>query len=359
MPHRVAYIDASAWHHNISLIKRCYPDQRIMLPIKANAYGHQLSLMVATVDDLIDAYWVATVDEANTLRVATKKRIAVAQYDATIETAMHLASLNCDLVIHDLHQIKMLRHTMASFDRIWLKINTGMNRLGVLVADYYEAMALLNQYCPSTHIAIMTHLADAKMTAANMAQLESFKSISVFHDHVSWANSAGLSHPDWLSLGNWIRPGLLSHGVNPDGVFPMVKPVLSLYAQILQYYDLKAGDCVGYDRTWVATQPTRMAVVSMGYADGLPQYGRSWHVVVNGQRCPVIGKVSMDLCSIDVSSVPKVSIGDWVELVGPSQSLLELCDAMKVSPYVFVSGLGPRVSFLCHEELPIKMEDLE
>ncbi|MGC6404412.1 MAG: alanine racemase [Candidatus Comchoanobacterales bacterium] len=341
---RKCYLDIEAWQHNIHSIQEQWPEQSILLPIKANAYGHGLSIMIKAIDDRVSGYWVATLEEAKEVRLYSSKPICVAHYSSCLKSCEMLLSLSCDLVIYDIQQINTFHGYLPQFNRIWLKVNTGMNRLGVNIDEYQDAMRLLKKYVPLEKIGLLTHLADTGDTKDNRAQLDRFRKICKNHHDVSWSNSSGLGFLTKETMGNWIRPGLLVHGICLDDrlQYLPLKPVMSLWTEVIQTYEVGLGDQVGYDGQWVAQDKTQVAIVSLGYADGFPQNCPTWSLYVKGVKCNVIGKVSMDVLCIDVSGVDQVFAGDKVEIIGPSQTLTALCRDIGESPYALITRLGSR-----------------
>jgi alanine racemase len=358
----VARIRTTALRHNLQRAREAAPDCPVMAVVKANAYGHGL-ISTAQALDGADAFGVARIVEALALRRAgIEKAIVVLSAWLDDETIAQAREHDLEVVVYDETQVSLLT-TIGSGQplSVWLKIDSGMGRLGIAPA---KTAAAIEQLRDSHNIApdlrLMTHLSCADVTNGSETeqQLRVFgEAIGDWEGDVSIANSAGiLGWPDAVQRGaavrysgrNWIRPGLMLYGVSPlkgqtTGDCGLL-PVMSFEGRILAVRHLNKGASVGYGADWRAGRDSRIGVVNVGYADGYPwRLSNRANVRVAGTAVPVVGRVSMDMVSIDLSDVPKVGPGDEVELWGLDQSVGELAEISGTSPYELLTGVGMRV----------------
>jgi alanine racemase len=229
-----------------------------------------------------------------------------------------------------------------------------MNRLGFKTSDFLSAhQRLKNCALLNPKINLMTHLANAddKNDAKTLAQIDLFKEVvSDLDGEWSIANSAGLLA--WQeSLTDWVRPGLMLYGISPfpekTGAQLGLKPVMSLYSKLIAIKQVNAGETVGYSGTWVCEKATRLGVVAIGYGDGYPRYAKSGTpVLVNGLRVPLVGRVSMDMITVDLNSQPEAKMGDSVTLWGMDLPVEEIALNSDTIPYTLVCGITQRVQIV-------------
>ncbi len=335
-------IDLAALKHNFSCIQSALQGQKILAMIKADAYGHGM-LQVARALTAADAFGVATVGEA----VFLQQKLSLSQPVVVMAGFQDLAELKlCEeyqlqCVIHCKEQLDILAAAKLKNPlRIWLKIDTGMHRLGFYLSDAVDVYELLlkKKYIQSP-IGLMTHLACAGEEKDSMSekQLQLFESIaSKYNAPCSVGNSVCiLRYPTFLK--DWIRPGLMLYGVQPFSIDRSLalQPVMTFKAPIMAIKQLVEGDAVGYGATWTSDKNRKIAIVGAGYGDGYPQQAPSGTpVVVNGQRALTVGRVSMDMLVIDVTNVNGVvRIGDMVELWGKELPIDELADQLGMLSY--------------------------
>ncbi len=319
-----ATIDTAALRHNLVAVRARAPASRVMAVIKANAYGHGL-VAVARALDGADAFAVARVEEGLLLRAAgISKPIVLLEGVFDREQLAAAAAADFELVVHLPEQIELLRTLRAEAQlTVWLKLDTGMNRLGLTAAAFASAWADLNAL-PAVRqpVRLITHLAaaDEPQRAITLQQLQRFAAATAALPGArSIANSAGLlNFPE--AQADWVRPGLLLYGVSPmlaaTGADYGLRPVMTLHSRVIAVRDVATGECVGYGGTWAAARPTRLAVAAVGYGDGYPRsLGSGAPVLVNGERARLAGRVSMDMIGIDVTDLKKpASLGDPVIL---------------------------------------------
>jgi alanine racemase len=349
-----ATIDTGALRHNLDVIRRFAPKSRVMAVIKANAYGHGL-IATARALDGADAFGVARIDEGLALRRAgITKTILLLEGVLDQEQLGAAATAGFELVIHSREQIDLLRSAPRDVRfQIWLKLDSGMNRLGFKSAAFAAAhAAVTNSRAVKLPVHLMTHLAsaDTPELPTTAEQLRVFAAATgTLAGERSIASSAGLlCFPD--SQVDWVRPGLALYGVSPFagsvGADHGLRPVMTLRSRLIAVKDLAIGDQVGYGGDWTATRATRLAIAAVGYGDGYPRSASSGTpVLVNGERASLAGRVSMDMIAIDVTDLqhsPKV--GDPVVLWGEGLPVEEIAVGSEALAYTLVCGINQRVA---------------
>jgi alanine racemase len=349
-----ATVDTGALKHNLERARRWAPNSRIMAVIKANAYGHGL-VVVARALDAADSFAVARVDEGLTLREAgIAKRIVLLEGVFDGEQLEAAATAGFELVVHTAEQIDLLRGAGAGEPfKVWLKLDSGMNRLGFKGTAFDAALAELRAL-PRVRAPVnfFTHLASADRPELDTTreQLVRFAAATgSLPGERSIANSAGmLCFPE--AQADWVRPGLLLYGVSPiDGSIGAdhgLEPVMTLASHVIALKDLEPGERVGYGGEWKADRATRLAVAAVGYGDGYPRsLGSGSPVLVNGERAPLAGRVSMDMIGIDVTDLSRPPhLGDPVILWGRGLPVEEIAVWADTIPYELLCGISQRVA---------------
>jgi len=349
-----ATIDTAALKHNLQAVRQWAPRSRVMAVIKANAYGHGL-VAVARALDAADSFAVARVDEGLTLRAAgIEKRTLLLEGVFDREQLNAAAGAGFELVVHTIEQIELLRAAPSGTGfKVWLKLDTGMNRLGFKGGEFDAALASLSALRGvQTPVNLFTHLAcaDDPELPATTEQLARFAGATrSLPGERSIANSAGmLSFPE--AQADWVRPGLLLYGVSPFlgsiGADYELKPAMTLQSHVIAVKDLVPGERVGYGGDWTASRPTRLAVAAVGYGDGYPRNLTSGSpVLVNGVRAPLAGRVSMDMIGIDVTDLAHApKLGDPVILWGEGLPVEEIAVWANTIPYELLCGISQRVA---------------
>ena len=361
IPAAYAVLNLEAVQHNVQMVRRCAPDAKIMAVIKANGYGHGLLRMAEALQN-VDAFAVARVDEGIRLREAgIKKRIAVLEGFTCSEELDELVNYRLDPLVHSFAQLEIFEsRTEQEACAIWLKLDTGMNRLGFKVKEFNEAYQRLNR-CSIIRkpISLMTHLANAddKQDATTLKQISLFNDTLAAFSFVlpssserSIANSAGILA--WKeALTDWVRPGVMLYGISPfpdsTGEQLGLKPIMGLHSRLIAVKPIATGDKVGYSGTWVCEKPTTLGVVAIGYGDGYPRYAKAGTpVLVNGQRVPLVGRVSMDMITVDLETQPHALPGDPVTLWGDGLAVEEIALCADTIPYTLVCGVTQRVQIV-------------
>ena len=347
-----ARIDPQALRANLRTLRALAPRSRLMAVVKANAYGHGL---VATALALAEAsaFAVARLEEAMALRAAgLAQPIVLLEGVLNAEQLSEAAQLQLDLVVHEPGQLAMLEAYRGSRRfALWLKVDTGMNRLGFRPAEFRAAWERLQALQPAPlALRVMTHLAaadetDGEMTRAQLARLRPL--VQGLTAELSIANSAAL-----LSLADthahWVRPGLALYGVSPfagqtGGQLGLV-PAMTLESRVIAVREVAVGERVGYGGVWRAARASRIAIVAAGYGDGLLRSLPSGApVLVAGGRAPLVGRVSMDMIAVDVTGLPPVQVGDRAELWGANLPVEEVAAAAQTIPYELLCAVSQRV----------------
>jgi alanine racemase len=360
-PAAYAVLNLDALQHNLNRVRHYAPDAKIMAVIKANGYGHGL-VRIAQALQNVDGFAVARVEEGIRLRKAgIKNRIAVLAGFTCAEELDNLLHYQLDAVVYSFAQLEILEsRTEQGACAIWLKLDTGMNRLGFKPKEFNAVYQRLNQ-CSiiKKPIRLMTHLANAD----DRRDATTLKQISLFNDTLaaiapglepsnecSIANSAGIIA--WkVALTDWVRPGVMLYGISPfpdsTGEQLGLKPIMSLHSRLISVKTIEKGDKVGYSGSWICKKPTTLGVVAIGYADGYPRYAKAGTpVLVNGQRVPLIGRVSMDMITVDLETQPNAKPGDPVTLWGDGLAVEEIAICADTIPYTLVCGITQRVQIM-------------
>ncbi len=344
-----AQIDPSALKHNLGVARGYAPQSKAMAVIKANGYGHGM-LRVAHALEAADGFAVLNAEEAVALRGAGfNQTILLLEGFFSADELPTLAEYHLASVIHCPEQIEMLE--MAGLPvklDVFLKLNSGMNRLGFRPEAFEAALQRLQSSRAVGRVTLMTHFACADEAQGIADQLTCFNGLATGLDAPrSLANSAAiLRHP--AAHGDWVRPGIMLYGSSPfadaSAVSLDLKPVMTLTSAIIGVQELQAGDAVGYGATFRVEQPTRVGIVACGYADGYPRHAPTGTpVVVNGQRSRTLGRVSMDMLCVDLSGISGVGIGSPVTLWGKGLPVEEVAAAAGTISYELLCALAARV----------------
>ena len=346
-----ATIDQSALAHNLAAVKRQTAGSLVYAVVKADAYGHGLTNL-GHAFDAADALAVACMDEAlEVCEVLPGRQVLVLEGVFSGEELAQARQNRMEVVVHAPWQLRLLeKEGVEGLERLWIKFDTGMHRLGfdpALATSVRERLAVLGVEKPG----VMTHLAcaDEPEKENTQAQLQTFDAVrSVFpQSPVSCANSAGvLLHPS--THGDWVRPGIMLYGVSPlphgHGRELGLRPAMTLSARLLAIQDVAAGGEVGYGATWKAEADCRIGIVSIGYGDGYPWRERgAGHVVMRGRKLPLAGRISMDMLGVDLTTLPEARVGDEVILWGGELPVEEVARAVDTSPYELVCRVSRRV----------------
>ena len=342
-----ATVRLSALRSNLALAKRSA--RQVLAVVKAAAYGHGL-LRAAGALSAADGFAVVDLDDAVRLRQAGHaQRILLLEgfFDQRELPAFAASALSA--VVHNLEQVEMLeRARLASRLEVFLKVNTGMNRLGFPPEALRAALTRLEACGNVGDIKLMTHLANADDARGIDWQLEAFRAATAGLDlPVSIANSAALlRYPD--AARGWARPGIMLYGSSPFADRRAAQlglvPAMTLESQIIAVQNLMPGDSVGYGGAFTSERRMRVGVVACGYADGYPRHaGTGTPVLVTGRRTSTLGRVSMDMLCVDLTDLPGAGMGSPVVLWGEGMSVDEVAAAAGTVSYELLCALAPRV----------------
>ncbi|MFT6495734.1 alanine racemase [Cycloclasticus sp.] len=361
--HPEAVIDLSALTHNADVARRAAPNSKLMAVIKADAYGHGM-LAVAQALSSVDGFAVARLEEAIKLRQAGIDKIILVLTGFSSQADLEqFCAYDLDAVIHSEYQVELLHSADVSTPiSAWLKINTGMNRLGVdasAVPRLYDALQLSGKL--RLPVKLMTHLAcaDDMNSSSTTSQISVFDEATLgLNGEQSIANSAGLL--GWKhAQRHWVRPGIMLYGASPfcdsTASDDHLLPVMTLKSRVLSIRTVRKSGCVGYGSTWQANRTSLIAIVAIGYGDGYPRHAvTGTPVLVAGQVAPLVGCVSMDSITVDISQCNNVRVGDEVVLWGRGLPIEEVAEKSGTISYELLCGVTHRVSRSIRETLNVE-----
>ncbi len=345
----IARINTGALQHNLQIMRQRAPDSRVAAVVKADGYGHGL-LTVAKALQQADMLAVATVEEGVQIReMGISGDVLVLEGFHDQEDISAVQQHKLLPVMHADHQLKLLKdNAELSFKQVWLKLETGMNRLGFQAHRAAELHQWL-QHGYTDQVVLMTHLANAELPHPSNAQ-----QVEVFDQAV-----AGLPGPHSISNSaaawglpetrrDWIRPGIILYGISPftdkTGTELGLKPAMHLCSEIIAIHDCKAGDSLGYGSRYQCSKDTRIAVVAIGYGDGYPRHIKDGAPVwVAGQQAKLAGIPSMDMLTVELPDDSTADIGDEVELWGEHIPVEQIAAFANTVAYELVCQITGRV----------------
>jgi len=348
-----ASIDLGALRHNLRIARARAPGSGVVAVIKANGYGHGIERTARALHDA-DIFAVARLNEARALRAAgIRHPILLLEGFTNSEELQAIAGEGFQVVIHRPGQVDLLRETRDITALVaWLKVDTGMHRLGFTPDEASIAYQHLNA---SPAVAdsprLMTHLANAddRGDPLTQRQVDRFEHVARnMGGERSAANSAGIL--GWpASHMEWIRPGIMLFGVSPfvddNGHAHGLRPVMTLRSTVIAVRTLRKGAAVGYGGTWVCPESMPVGVAAVGYGDGYPRHASNGTpVLVEGTRVDLIGRVSMDMICIDLRKRPETRVGDTITLWGDGLAVEEVARSAATIPYQLLCGVTQRVS---------------
>jgi alanine racemase len=345
-----ATISAGALAHNLTVAKRHAEGAAVWAVVKANAYGHGVE-RAARALAAADGFAVLDFQEAARLRLAgvTKPILLLEGFFTASDLAL-LCKYGLTPVIHNPEQVEILKRSTLECDiDVYLKVNSGMNRLGFGIEALRPAYNALRMHPRVRSVTMMTHFADADGPSGVKSQLDWFQEmVKPFEaGKVSIANSAALLRfPE--ARGDWVRPGIILYGCSPFADQSAeqlgLKPAMTLTSEIIGTQHLHAGERVGYGFGYEAVGEMTIGIVACGYADGYPRHApMGTPVLVNGTRARIVGRVSMDMLTVDISDIPEAYIGSPVTLWGEGLSADEVGAAAGTLSYEILCKVTPRV----------------
>jgi len=352
MPRPVeAIIDLQALRNNVSVAKQHAGKAKVFAVVKANGYGHGLERILPALDE-VDGLAVVELDSALRIRgneIAKPVLLLEGFFDEKelISVSKHALST----VVHEQSQVEMLLSSrLPQPVDVFVKINTGMNRLGFVPGELAAIHSKLVSCDNVRDVMAMTHFADADGSRGIDWQLQPLiKIAATLGLKICAANSAALlRYPQ--SHGVWVRPGIMLYGASPfddmTAARLTLQPVMTLRSRIIGVQSLAAGDCVGYACTFVADKPARIGIVAVGYGDGYPRHAPTGTpVLVDGQRVQTLGRVSMDTLCVDLSTLPNAGVGSEVKLWGEGLPVEEVAGSAGTVSYELLTRVTSRVPF--------------
>lgn len=362
-----AQINLGAIRKNFQFIKSLEPRARTMAVVKGNAYGHGMMKAAEVLSDA-DSLAVARLSELKQLRNAgIDQPVVLLGGVVTPADLDEAAELEAALCVHNDVQIQWLEAFSGSRFDVWLKMDTGMNRLGFSTAEAPSAIKRLNACNSVAALRAMSHFANAddREDSTTLDQIERFSDVTNdFTGELSIANSAGLfGFAAALNVFGraadegrlWIRPGIALYGVSPlnDATADDLglSPAMTFASRLLAVKRLQAGDRVGYGGDWQAQEDTLLGVVAAGYGDGYSRYmPTGTPVLINGREVPVVGNISMDLTTVDLGPNAVDAVGDAVILWGAGLPVERIANIAGIAPYQLITGV-------MHREAPEYSDD--
>jgi len=337
-------IDPRAFAHNLMIARQSAPNSLIMAVIKANAYGHGL-IVAAEALKQADAFAVARIGEAVTLRKAGfQQKIMVLEGANNVFEVNQAVQYQLILVLHQIEQLYLIKKPLP----IWLKVDTGMHRLGFSPNNITRALQICLENANLQLQGVLTHLANADdpQDSTSDQQIALFDQLISADLTASIANSAGIlawkqSHRDWN------RAGIMLYGANPlihqQQNFNL-KPVMTFKSRIIAIQDYQQGDKIGYGGHYQCQQATQIATIAVGYGDGYPRHAKNGTpILIRQQYCPLVGRVSMDMIMVDISLLKSVNIGESVILWGAGLPVELIAHASNTISYDLFCGITERV----------------
>jgi alanine racemase len=348
----IARISREALRHNLDRIRELAPHSEIAAVVKADAYGHGLSRILGALKEA-DILAVATTSEAASCRShGWKGRLLLLEGPSNTAEFDEAVMLEAEMVVHHETQLELLRHRRQEVSKtLWLKIDTGMHRLGFAETQVREVHEELERLRCERPTILMSHFscADDINNPLTSQQISRFdKATAGLPGPVSLANSAGLlNFPE--SQRDCVRPGIMLYGISPchrkTSQDIGLKPAMTLQSELIAINHVKAGESVGYGATYACSTDMKIGVVAIGYGDGYPHHSRNGTpVLVNGRRAPLVGRVSMDMICINLSAHEEASVGDSVILWGEGLPIEEVAPWSDSSPYHLICGVTARVT---------------
>ena len=344
-----ATIDSGALKHNLAVVRRHAPRSRILAVVKANAYGHGLMRAAAALSEA-EGFALLELEDAVRLREAGfRQRIVLLEGFFEPGELPVLLRHGLAAVVHNMDQVTALDGFPGEGKLdVLLKVNTGMNRLGLAPSEYPAALERLRRNARVGNITLLTHFADADDTRGVAWQLEHLRRLAGYGSlPCSLANSAAiLRYPE--THGDWVRPGIMLYGCSPfpesAGGEAGLKPVMTLESRIIAVQELRPGDAVGYGGTFQAERGMRIGVVACGYADGYPRHAPTGTpIMVAGRMSRTLGRVSMDMLCADLTEMPEAGVGSRVVLWGEGAPVERVAGAAGTVGYQLLCALAPRV----------------
>jgi len=347
-----AYIYLQALKHNLQRVQTLAPNSKVLAIIKADGYGHGVERVAHQLSGA-DGFGVASIDEALVLRQKGFLHRILLLEGLFSESELAVALQNrLDILVHSDYQLDwILQNTISSQLNVWVKIDTGMHRLGFDPQQVASVIAKLEKSTNDFCIHLISHFASADETTPaaeqfTTSQLHKFEASTKNYTYAkSFASSAAIirysqSHYDW------VRPGITLYGAGDvAGDSTQKQAVMQLESEVISIKTVQVGECVGYGNTWTAQRKSTIAVVAIGYGDGYPRHAKTGTpVLINGQLLPLVGRVSMDMITVDITdSQAPITVGSQAILWGNNLSVDEIAECSGTISYELLCGITQRV----------------
>lgn len=347
----LATIDTRAMAHNLARVRHLCPSARIHAVVKADAYGHGIAAARQGFAEA-DSFALIEIERAIELRqLGWRGPILLLEGCFSALDWQAASEHRFDVVVHTDEQIATLAATpLPRRVNVHVKFNTGMHRLGFSPTRSRDVLTRLSTHAAVGELTLMTHFARADEPDQHLEQLKRFRDLSAGLPYAtSAANSAACFDFERVG-GEWVRPGIMLYGATPfshttrPAAALGLAPVMTLTTEIIGIQHLRPGDAVGYGGAYVAGKPERIAVIAAGYADGYPRHAPTGTpILVGGHRTRLVGRVSMDKITVDVTDLPLARIGTAVELWGANLPVDEVAAAAGTIGYELLTAVAPRV----------------
>ena len=350
-----AIIDLQALRHNFDLAQSLAPSSDTIAMVKANAYGHGAVEVATALATMAPAFGVASIDEALELRQGGISRpIMLLEGIFELDEVALAAHHNFWLMVENSRQLEaVVSANLTQQVKVWLGMDTGMHRLGFQPEEIQSAYnRLRNSRNVSEEIVLASHFACADdlsnpATSQQIQQFDLYTPAGQKPPKTSLANSAAIL--GWpKAQRNWQRPGYMLYGNSPFSASQknadQLRPVMSFESAVISVRSIRSGESVGYTANWAAQRDSVIATVTVGYGDGYPrQAANGTPVLINGVRCPLVGRVSMDMITVDVTDLPGAAIGDRAVLWGPELPVNEVAIHCDTIGYELLTRMPSRV----------------
>ena len=351
----IAILSTENLLHNLQIIRNSAPNSKIMAMLKGNAFGHGLRSVASRLEKHVENLGVASIEDALALRkIGINSPITLTEGVFEADELLIASAQRFEVVFHDQSQINWLEASRLPLPlKIWIKVDTGMGRVGFSgeqVEIIHERLATNMQVLQP--IGIMSHFACADKLDHPMNQIQ----MNAFHKFAhqlpgpkSFCNSSAIFHFP-VAQYDVVRPGLALYGISPisgkSGADIHLKPVMTLKSRLVAVRKFKKGSCIGYESKFTCPEDMQVGVIAMGYGDGYPRLAQNGTpVLVDNIKCKIVGRVSMDMMSVDLRTAPHAQVGDPVVLWGNSLPLEEVASYTPKSPYDLITGIQQRVNF--------------
>lgn len=351
MRQATVYIDSEALQYNLNRVKQLAPTAKIVSMVKANAYGHGVKDCLAALAST-DAFGVACLEEALEIReLGYQQPITLIEGIFSAEEMQIVIDQNIEIIVHHQQQLDWLRAHKDAYIaknlKVWVKLNSGMNRLGFKVDEIIDVIHQLKADGFSCVLAMHFANADADNHPLNEQQKQQFLHVKEACAPIlaSCCNSAAIFK--WPELNfDFVRPGIMLYGASPFADKTVedldILPVMTFTAKIIALNTIQAGESIGYGSTFIVDKEKELAIVSIGYGDGYPRaFFKQNYVAINGQKVPVVGRVAMDMIAIDVTGL-HAQLGTQVELWGKHRLVDDVAEANGTIGYELLCRLSNR-----------------